>query len=217
MRQNEEASHVVANPGSDRNYSSRSPVPGVHLKAQDESRPAKGTSRLEGRRLGRTAAPERMTCGRQSTGEGRCRQGQDIDCRQGEIQEEQRPAASRIRCRDSSTSEPEYELATFGGRVFLARRGGFRAAQRGGLGRLGLCRRAMSGIPNYEMVHEGFTGHAEVVMVQYDPDIISYEDLLKVFWQMPRPDHAQPAGARRRHPVSLDHPLPQRRRRKRRP
>ena len=36
--------------------------------------------------------------------------------------------------------------------------------------------------PNYEMVHEGFTGHAEVVMVQYDPEIISYEDLLKVFW-----------------------------------
>ena len=32
------------------------------------------------------------------------------------------------------------------------------------------------------MVHEGFTGHAEVVMVQYDPEIISYEDLLKVFW-----------------------------------
>ena len=36
--------------------------------------------------------------------------------------------------------------------------------------------------PNYEMVHEGITGHAEVVMVQYDPDIISYEDLLKEFF-----------------------------------
>jgi peptide-methionine (S)-S-oxide reductase len=36
--------------------------------------------------------------------------------------------------------------------------------------------------PNYEMVHEGITGHAEVVMVQYDPKIISYEDLLKIFW-----------------------------------
>ena len=36
--------------------------------------------------------------------------------------------------------------------------------------------------PSYEMVHEGFTGHAEVVMVQYDPDLISYEQLLKVFW-----------------------------------
>ena len=63
--------------------------------------------------------------------------------------------------------------------------------------------------PNYEMVHEGLTGHAEVVMVQYDPDLISYEDLLKVFWTVPRPDHAEPAGAGRGNPVSLDHPLPQ--------
>jgi len=36
--------------------------------------------------------------------------------------------------------------------------------------------------PSYEMVHEGFTGHAEVVMVDYDPTVISYERLLKVFW-----------------------------------
>jgi len=36
--------------------------------------------------------------------------------------------------------------------------------------------------PTYEMVHEGLTGHAEVVMVEYDPDVISYEQLLKVFW-----------------------------------
>ncbi len=37
--------------------------------------------------------------------------------------------------------------------------------------------------PSYEMVHEGTTGHAEVVMVDYDPDVISYDDLLKVFWK----------------------------------
>jgi peptide-methionine (S)-S-oxide reductase len=37
--------------------------------------------------------------------------------------------------------------------------------------------------PSYEMVHEGMTGHAEVVMVNFDPDVISYEDLLKVFWK----------------------------------
>ncbi len=37
--------------------------------------------------------------------------------------------------------------------------------------------------PSYEMVHEGTTGHAEVVMVDFDPEVISYEDLLKVFWK----------------------------------
>jgi peptide-methionine (S)-S-oxide reductase len=36
--------------------------------------------------------------------------------------------------------------------------------------------------PSYEMVHEGITGHAEVVRVVYDPEVLSYEDLLKVFW-----------------------------------
>ena len=37
--------------------------------------------------------------------------------------------------------------------------------------------------PSYEMVHEGTTGHAEVVMVDFDPDVISYDELLKVFWR----------------------------------
>jgi peptide-methionine (S)-S-oxide reductase len=36
--------------------------------------------------------------------------------------------------------------------------------------------------PSYEVVHEGESGHAEVVQVTYDPSIISYEQLLKVFW-----------------------------------
>jgi len=36
--------------------------------------------------------------------------------------------------------------------------------------------------PSYEEVHEGVTGHAEVVQVEYDPAVVSYEQLLKVFW-----------------------------------
>lgn len=36
--------------------------------------------------------------------------------------------------------------------------------------------------PSYEKVSAGNTGHAEVIRVTYDPDTISYEDLLTVFF-----------------------------------
>ena len=77
----------------------------------------------------------------------------------------------------------KYELATFGAGCFWHVEADFE--------RLNGVISAVSGYaggnvrnPNYEMVHEGITGHAEVVMVQYDPEIISYEDLLKVFWRV---------------------------------
>src|SRR6266516_2594762 len=36
--------------------------------------------------------------------------------------------------------------------------------------------------PAYRDVCTGTTGHAEVVQVEYDPSKVSYEDLLRVFW-----------------------------------
>jgi len=36
--------------------------------------------------------------------------------------------------------------------------------------------------PTYEMVCTGLTGHAEVIQVEYDPAVLSFEKLLKFFW-----------------------------------
>jgi peptide-methionine (S)-S-oxide reductase len=36
--------------------------------------------------------------------------------------------------------------------------------------------------PTYKEVCSGETGHAEVIQIEYDPKVVSYEKLLKVFW-----------------------------------
>ena len=37
--------------------------------------------------------------------------------------------------------------------------------------------------PTYKEVCAGTTGHAEVIQVEYDPTVVSYEKLLEVFWK----------------------------------
>jgi peptide-methionine (S)-S-oxide reductase len=49
--------------------------------------------------------------------------------------------------------------------------------------------------PTYEQVCSGNTGHAEVVQIIYDPDVVSYDDLLKIFWKTHDPTTLNRQGA----------------------
>jgi len=41
--------------------------------------------------------------------------------------------------------------------------------------------------PTYEQVCSDTTGHAEVVQITFDPTIISYKEILKIFWSVHNP------------------------------
>jgi len=48
--------------------------------------------------------------------------------------------------------------------------------------------------PTYEEVCSGGTGHTEVVLVVYDPSEVSYEQLLRVFWEAHDPTQGMRQG-----------------------
>lgn len=48
--------------------------------------------------------------------------------------------------------------------------------------------------PTYEMVCSGRTGHAEAVRLRYDPGVVTYRELLDVFWSIHDPTQKDRQG-----------------------
>jgi peptide-methionine (S)-S-oxide reductase len=78
-------------------------------------------------------------------------------------------------------SKPKLETATFGGGCFWCMEAVFE--------RIPGVKSVISGYaggnvanPTYEMVCTGLTGHAEVIQIEYDPTVLSFDKLLTFFW-----------------------------------
>lgn len=78
------------------------------------------------------------------------------------------------------------EIATFGGGCFWCTEGifkhinGVHTVLSGYMG-------GMRENPSYEQVCSGATGHAEVIQLTYDSDLVDFEELLKVFFRTHNP------------------------------
>ena len=64
-------------------------------------------------------------------------------------------------------------------------------------------------VPNATYRNHGT--HAEAIEITFDPDQISYRDLLEFFFQIHDPTHPEPAGQRHRDQLPVGHLLHQRR------
>ncbi len=83
--------------------------------------------------------------------------------------------------KDQEPAKPKIEFATFGGGCFWCTEAVFE--------RIPGVKSVVSGYsggtvpnPTYEMVSTGLTGHAEVIQIEYDANVIPFEKLLELFW-----------------------------------
>jgi peptide-methionine (S)-S-oxide reductase len=83
--------------------------------------------------------------------------------------------------------------ATFGAGCFWGVEAAFRQVDGVTATRVGYAGGTLDN-PTYEDVCSHTTGHAEVVEVTYDPDRVSYDDLLHVFWRKHDPTQLNRQG-----------------------
>lgn len=95
---------------------------------------------------------------------------------------------------NQSTENTELAVATFGNGCFWCTEAIFQ--------RLKGVTKVVSGYsggkvknPTYKEVCTGLTGHAEAIQITYDPKVISYTELLEVFWQTHDPTTLNRQGA----------------------
>jgi peptide-methionine (S)-S-oxide reductase len=83
--------------------------------------------------------------------------------------------------------------ATFGAGCFWGVEAAFRQVEGVRATRVGYSGGTLEN-PTYEDVCSHTTGHAEVVEVAYDPELVSYEQLLDVFWRKHDPTQLNRQG-----------------------
>ena len=83
---------------------------------------------------------------------------------------------------DFMIDQPTMETATFGNGCFWCTEAVFQRLE-GVMGVVSGYAGGHTDNPTYMEVVSGNTGHAEVVQVKFDPDVISYETLLEVFFR----------------------------------
>jgi len=94
----------------------------------------------------------------------------------------------------AQTAKPATEKATFGMGCFWCSEAIFQRLKGVTKVESGYAGGAVAN-PSYEDVCTGNTGHAEVIQVTYQPAVISYKDLLEIFWKMHDPTTLNRQGA----------------------